>query len=74
MPKTNSKMAEVFLSNHFETKQRTLTSEQKDNCKMDKKHAITISCLKKTHLGPKGTNKLSLKGLKNIFQINSKQK
>lgn len=74
MQKTSSKMAEVFPSNHFETKQRKLISEQNHNCKMDKNHAITINCLKKTHLGPKDKNKLSLKGLKNIFQINSKQK
>ena len=64
----------MYINNYFKCKWSKCSNEKTQTGQMDTKQDPYICCLQETHFRPQDTYGLKVRGWKNIFHANGKQK
>ena len=64
----------IYINNYFKCKWIKCSNQKTQTGSMDTKTRPYICCLQETHFRHKDTYRLKLRGWKNIFHANGKQK
>ena len=64
----------IDINNYFKCKWIKCSNEKTQTCQVDTKQDPYICCLQETHFRPQDTCRLKVRGWKNIFYANGKQK